>query len=213
MEVGAAPGRLTCLEWKRAWSLDNLLHAETIRQHSRRKQRRFRGLTLVEVVAALVILGVLLALLVKAAGQSNHQRIVAEQRLAAAREVDRLIAGWMAGDRPVRAGLAGGIAGPPALYWSTSEVPDREAVRLGTKIIRLSVYPAQPAADRAEMGSDIASPARQPVLSIDLLAPAALWREAPTTAPNEQEAATRPADGEDREDPRLLEPPAFVRRN
>ena len=171
-----------------------------------------RGLTLVEVVAALVVLGVLLALLVKAAGQSNHQRIVAEQRLAAAREVDGLIAGWLAGDRPIQAGMAGGMAGPPALYWSTSEVPDREARRLGTRIIRLSVFQAQPAAVQAGTESDTAGPARQPVLSIDLLASAGLPQAAPTTAPDEQ-AATRPADGEEREDPRLLEPPAFVRRN
>lgn len=176
-----------------------------------RRASSARGLTLVEVVAALVILGILLALMVKASTQSSRQLALAEQRLAAAKEADRIIAGWFAAGTPIEPGLSGQVPGTPTLYWETVARDDAGLQPLGAKVVQLRMFARAGAGDGASAdGKPLAASERTaPVLSVDLLASVLPLPELPPEDPST--AATRPSDTEDnREDPRLRQPPAFV---
>jgi prepilin-type N-terminal cleavage/methylation domain-containing protein len=178
-----------------------------------RPDGRWHGFTLVEVVAALVILGVLLALIVKASTQSNRQFALAQQRLFAAEAADRIVAGWFADGTPIQPGLRGEIRDTP-LWWETVAREDAQLRPLGAAVVQLRVYARPATGDKDTARPAAAEPAL--LLTLDLLTsklPPALASDAdlgatsqPTTQPG---AATRPSD-DPREDPRLREAPAFM---
>jgi prepilin-type N-terminal cleavage/methylation domain-containing protein len=172
--------------------------------HGRRREpsRRLQGLTLVEVVAALVILGILLALIVKASTQSSRQLALAERRLYAAREADRLIAGWFSASAPLQPGLSGQIAGTPALYWETVDRDGGRQPRLGTRVVQLRMFTV---ASTAAPGPVPDRRDGVPLVTVDLMASVMPPPEPP---PEDQQAAPRPSPQDDREDPRLRLPPA-----
>jgi prepilin-type N-terminal cleavage/methylation domain-containing protein len=173
-----------------------------------------RALTLVEVVAALVILGIILALLIKAAGQSNHQRLTAEQRLFAARETDLLISTWMEKKTPIEGGLSGEIEGPPRLYWDTLEIPDAQANRWDAKIVRVRMFIAPALPQPQSMAIDMARPdsAASPMVSVDLLTSDAQEHKQEQRATTQQSPTTQQAADDIREDQRLLDPPPVLHR-
>lgn len=169
--------------------------------------RLIRGLTLVEVVAALVILGVLLALIVKASTQSSRQLALAEQRLNAAKEADRIIAGWFAGGAAIEPGFSGQVPGTPPLYWETVERKGARLQHLGARVVQLRMYTVTNS-PRPGAKPDIKN--AEPVITVDLLVSVLPLPELPPEA--QQAAATRPSDRDDREDPRLWQPPPFALR-
>ena len=95
------------------------------------------GLTLVEVLASLVILGSILGALLVAHGRSTRQWAAADQRLEAVRIADRLLSKWWA---------AGGI--PPQnqnkvndrFAWRTLTLDRPLPVEWAARVIRLEVF-------------------------------------------------------------------------
>src|SRR5438046_8637200 len=79
-----------------------------------------RGTTLVEVIAALVILGTILAAMLIARGRFVRQDVQARRRIEATRARDTLVGGWMNGPAsalPMQA--PGSFPVAPDHTWST----------------------------------------------------------------------------------------------
>ena len=125
----------------------------------KRKSNNFsparRGTTLVEVIAALVILGTILAAMLIARGRFVRQDVQARRKIEATRALDTLVGGWMNGPTsaiPVQS--TGSFPDAPDQIWSTRVIRDPSAEEIGARVLRVDVF------DRSE---------RQPVVSLDLL--------------------------------------------
>ena len=119
--------------------------------------RKRRGTTLVEVIAALVILGTILSALLIARGRFARQESLAQRRLEAIRALDQLVQQWMNGPAsavPIQS--SGALSDSANQTWRTHTVPDAAAARLGTRIVRVDVFDAT---------------ARDPIVSLDFLLP------------------------------------------
>ena len=82
---------------------------------SKRRALR-RGATLIEVMAGLVVLGVLVASIVIARGRAARQWADAERRIVAARALDAMITHWFDADSiPLSGG--GNLEGAPGCVW------------------------------------------------------------------------------------------------
>jgi prepilin-type N-terminal cleavage/methylation domain-containing protein len=160
------------------------------------------GFTLVEVVAALVVLGVLLVMLLRANSQYTNQLSLAGERLVAAREADRLIAVWMEAEGPPASGQSGEFGGPPRLLWQTMTRVTPETQSLGARVVQLRVFSDHRKGDGG-VGEN-----REPVLTVDLLVSSWPAPKAEEQKASENTSATLPtSEGDDREDPRLREAP------
>lgn len=121
-------------------------------------RRAHRGMTLMEVVASIAILGVLLVGIVTAKSRHTHQWSLAQRKLQAVAAADALLAGWWQhqGSLPRTAeGEAG--AAEDGLRWRTQELADREAAELGVTVVTLQVWDARD------------PEAREPLVSVDLV--------------------------------------------
>lgn len=145
---------------------------------------RRRGLSLIEVVAALTLVGTLLVGIVMARARHTHQAALAERKLLAVQAVDELLLRWYTpsssgGNQPeadkrvlsinapqsrIPLDSTGSFDSAPALSWRTELVSDPvneqalERFKLG--VVRLTVT------------DDQAGPEADPLLVIDLAAPA-----------------------------------------
>jgi len=123
------------------------------------------GLTLIEVVAAIAILGTLLVGIVLARARHTHQYARAESARVAVDAADRLISRWWLNGRHVPVGKAGQFEAHPTLRWRTREVDNEKINLLGARVVRVEVLRAD-----AETGSD--PQARAEVLfHVDLVMP------------------------------------------
>src|SRR5687768_10832178 len=102
--------------------------------------RRPRGATLIEVLAGLVLLGTILSSALVARGRFQRQWRAAEDKLAAVRAGDELVAQWIAapaGSAPVPG--EGAVSHEPELRWRTTWLRDPYAQRLGARAARLEI--------------------------------------------------------------------------
>src|SRR5436190_17546 len=114
-----------------------------------------RGTTLVEVIAALVILGTILAAMLIARGRFVRQDVQAKRKIEATRALDALVGGWMNG--PVSAiplQATGSFPNASDQTWSTRLIRDPSAEEIGARVLRVDVF------DRSE---------RRPIVTLDLL--------------------------------------------
>jgi len=65
--------------------------------HPSRSPSRHRGVTLIEILAGLAVLGVLIASIMIARGRALRQWADADAKLQASRAVDTLVSTWLAG--------------------------------------------------------------------------------------------------------------------
>lgn len=142
---------------------------------------RARGLSLIEVVASIALMGVLLVGIVTARAKHLHQVTVAERKLAAIDAADTLIASWFATpvseEQPshVPRDGEGAVAEVDGMWWKTRMVDalgttdDRE--RLEIDVVRLTITDTH-----AQTGEYI------PILAVDLVVPR------PALAPEANEA-------------------------
>ncbi len=124
-------------------------------------QNRARAMTLIEVVAALALLGAILTGVVLAKARLARQWYVAEYRLRAVEAVDDLVVGWMIADAGVPIDAHGELT--DGLVWRTRVNPERQAEALGARVIRLEV--------RREVATQEEALGATPLLTLDLLAP------------------------------------------
>jgi prepilin-type N-terminal cleavage/methylation domain-containing protein len=97
------------------------------------------GLTLLEVVAAIAILGTVLAGMVLA--RSHHARQIARaQRLEnAVRVADELLSGWWTRPQGIPIAESGSVDGNASLSWQTRLVADLAIGTLGARVVRIEV--------------------------------------------------------------------------
>ncbi len=116
-----------------------------------------RGLTLVEVLAALTLVGGLLAGAVMANGRFTRQRAAAEDRQAAIEALDAMLHQWWQDPETIPIDEAGHFD-DKALTWRTRQVTQPLPDPLTGTIVRVSVHPAEPRPSN-------------PIVSVDLLVP------------------------------------------
>src|SRR4051812_48792266 len=89
---------------------------------------RAAGVTLIEALAGLVILGTLLVSITIARGRFIRQRAQAEQKIAAAAAVDRMVANWLGGTgSAIPVSAQGPLEGLANFTWNTRVLHDRAA--------------------------------------------------------------------------------------
>ncbi len=124
--------------------------------------RRSTGVTLVEVLVALSLLGSLAVAMVLSRGQLMDQHRRAEQKQEAVRVADTLLAGWWAEDHdafPV--GDEGPIESHDGWVWETQLMPKRELEPFGARAVRLRILDTKTPGDPVELTSvELVLPAR-----------------------------------------------------
>jgi prepilin-type N-terminal cleavage/methylation domain-containing protein len=115
------------------------------------------GLTLIEVMAGLAILGTLLASLVVARGRYLHQWTLAGQKQQAVQAADQLLAGWWADPQKFPRQQAGELP-KSNLQWRTSVLDSKSATDLKVQIIRLELFEKRENADRIATDGEKQSP-------------------------------------------------------
>src|SRR5262245_61261655 len=100
------------------------------------------GLTLLEVVAAIAILGGILVGLVLSKSRNERQLAVAKRQSQGVRLLDDLIASWWAADASGRAVPIGayGAVSHGAWAWETRIVANPAIEKLGAKVVRVEMY-------------------------------------------------------------------------
>jgi prepilin-type N-terminal cleavage/methylation domain-containing protein len=134
---------------------------------------RRAGLTLIEVVAAIALIGTLLTAMVLARSRHVHQLAVADQQDRLVHAADALISRWWADAAGVPVGASGTIDGDPPLRWSTQVIANRPIERLSCRVVRITV---QRVADPQAVGAAVTEPV---VVDIVLPDPEAVEGEAP----------------------------------
>jgi prepilin-type N-terminal cleavage/methylation domain-containing protein len=137
--------------------------------------RRRRGLTLIEVVAALVLLGTILFSVTIARGRFMRQWADAERQLQATRAADALMTDWLGGPpSQVPRASQGPLAGVADAYWRTLTLPDPAARQLGAVIIRLELIDQRRRTDNRLLSVDflLSDPPRRPATTTTAPAPA-----------------------------------------
>lgn len=122
--------------------------------------KRQRGLTMVEVLAALVILGSLLTAIVTAATRSSRQWARADRKLQAVVVADQLLEQWWADPKTMPRQDTGDITDDSSFRWRTQVIPNRELEKLDTEIIRLEMFDQRPEAV-----------SREPIVAVELILP------------------------------------------
>ena len=108
------------------------------RGRDRPRSRYGRGVTLVEVLAGLVVLGTILAAVAVARGRFLRQTAVAEQRIAAAAALEPLLSEWLAAPvGSLRVPDEGELPGVEGMYWRRGW--EGEDPKLGAVVMRVEV--------------------------------------------------------------------------
>ena len=106
----------------------------------RRRRLVRRGTTLIELLAGLVVLGVLLVAVGMARARFMRQSAEAEQRLADVRAADALLSRWLDGPSPqVPLHDQGRLDGSADRIWRTRLKNEPSASALGALVVRLEI--------------------------------------------------------------------------
>lgn len=123
---------------------------------------RARGLTLIEVVAAVAILGTILVSVVLAKARHTRQLARAQHTSAAVAAADELITRWWSDGRRVPIDESGAVADRAGLTWRTRTLDETGASRLGGRVVRVELF-----APAEAHGVD----PDEPLLFVDLVLP------------------------------------------
>jgi len=115
------------------------------------------GGTLIEVAAALAILGSLVVAMLMTEARSRRQEACAQRRLAACRAADELLGQWQLGGQGPPQNDSGRIAAEANLSWRTSVIDSSELAALGGKVVRLEIL------------DESASPQPAPTVVVDVV--------------------------------------------
>lgn len=101
------------------------------------------GVTLIEIVAGLVILGLLVSSLTIARGRFMRQWSESDKKLQATRATDRMIASWLGSETDsIPVPSRGTLEGVEGCDWRTYFIDNAAANRIGASIVRLEVFHA-----------------------------------------------------------------------
>ena len=121
--------------------------------------RRRRGLTLIEVVAGLALLGTLLTTLLLAHSRHARQIRAAQDKLAAVNALDGLLTRWEIERVQVPQRERGDLPGHPDLGWRTRPIRNPSADNLQAGVVAIEVF-----SQDAELNDP-------PLCSVELLVP------------------------------------------
>jgi len=155
---------------------------------------RARGLTLIEVVAAIAILGTLLAGIVLAKSRHIDQRVRARVQMQAVDATDQMIARWWTDEeRGVPIDASGALPGVEGVAWRTGVIDNAPIGELGARVVRVSVFDT---ADRPGVQRDV----DEPMFVVDLVVrdPAVEARERAEAEAKQQAFDKRLEQGEER---------------
>lgn len=126
--------------------------------------RKRSGVTLIEVLAALALLGSLAVAMVLSRGRLVEQHRLAEKKLEAVQAADVLLAQWWAADeKHVPVGLSGRIDGKPGWLWETEAIASDALVPFDAHIIRLRILDETSLGNPIELASvDVVLPQSAP---------------------------------------------------
>lgn len=79
-----------------------------------------KGLTLIEVVASIALLGTLLVMLLQTHSKHVNQVTRSHQKSLAVERADQLMATWFSADEPFPRNGVGGFVGSPNMFWTTT---------------------------------------------------------------------------------------------
>lgn len=103
------------------------------------RSSRHQGLTLIEVIASLAILGSLLVAILAAKGRSIQQWNTANRRIQATAAADALLSQWWQKPETLPHEATGAIEGDSKLTWRTRVIEERELGELGLEKVRLEI--------------------------------------------------------------------------
>jgi len=105
---------------------------------------RQAGLTLIEVVAAIAILGTILVSVVIAKSRHTRQVATAERRAVAVRLADKMLTQWWASETGLPYPASGKVEGDSTLTWDTRVVGNDILGPLGARVVRFQMHDARP---------------------------------------------------------------------
>ncbi len=100
---------------------------------------RRAGVSLIEVIAAIAIMGTILAGVVMSKARHTRQIALTQRTQQAVLATDQLITNWWASKEGVPVGTSGTIS-DGLLAWETYTIPDRKMQALSARVVRVSVY-------------------------------------------------------------------------
>ncbi|MHC4716352.1 MAG: hypothetical protein ACYS5V_05230 [Planctomycetota bacterium] len=119
-----------------------------MRRRSHRRWRCWRaGLTLIETVAGIGLLGTVLVAALLVEIRCKRQSAAAARRLESVRAAEALLAGWWAQPDGLPRDGSGRIEATRQLLWRTRTVPHEAAEALGCEVVRLQVGPEREVMD------------------------------------------------------------------
>jgi len=126
------------------------------------------GLTLIEVMAALAILGTILAGVILAKARHTRQIAETEARRAAVEAADRLLTDWWDAEGTVPAGARGSVRGQAGaaghrFAWRTRRVPGTALPAWEGRVVRLELRRA------GEAGDQDASGVGEPLVTVEVV--------------------------------------------
>jgi prepilin-type N-terminal cleavage/methylation domain-containing protein len=123
-----------------------------------------RGLTLIEVVAAIAILGTILVGIVLSSARLTHQAALARRQAVAVRAADELITGWWTAKEGVPVGAEGAVESDPTLLWTVRLMENEPVARLGARVVRVAIREADPK-------TSAAAATEEELVNVDLVIP------------------------------------------
>ena len=125
--------------------------------------RKRSGVTRIEVLAALALLGSLAVAMVLSRGRLREQHALAEKKLEAVEVADAMLSQWWEGEnKQVPVDLSGDVAGFPGWSWETESIPDRELSRFDAQAVRLRILDNSMLGNPIELTSvDVVMPVSQ----------------------------------------------------
>lgn len=121
------------------------------------------GITLIEVVVGLALLGSLLVMMLMAAGRLEKQRKVSEEKLEAVAVLDRLISSFFSNGFPPTPS-SGPVPGNERWVWQLANV--NTAAPESCSVARISILDTKKTSSR---DTDPESPSRLSLASVDVL--------------------------------------------
>jgi prepilin-type N-terminal cleavage/methylation domain-containing protein len=120
------------------------------------------GLTLLEIIAAIAILGTILVGIVLAKSRHTRQYALSERKTAAVQAADRLISAWWMSPNGIPLEDSGLIEADESLTWQTYLVENHEIEQLGGRVVRVEIRETRP---------NLLEPDEGPLVAVELVLP------------------------------------------
>lgn len=142
------------------------------------------GLTLIEVVASIAILGTILVGALFAAARHTRQLAHAQRCRLAVRAADELIATWWSAPAGVPVNESGAVPDDAAFTWRTTLIKNDGVAQLGARVVRIEILDASlprrsPDETHAHVMNESAGPA---LITVEVVVPDPL-ADTPLPAP------------------------------